>query len=424
MSTLALVDCNNFYVSCERVFRPDLKARPVVVLSNNDGCIVARSNEIKALKVPMGAPYHQYHHLLEAHDTAVFSSNYALYGDLSRRVMQSLAACVARVEIYSIDEAFLDLSDIPVHEVMGQVKTLHRRIPQWTGIPVSIGVARTKVLSKVANRIAKQCPDTGGVCDLRASVQVDEILPHIAVADIWGIGRRWARVLQALGIETAAELRAADLAWIRRRFNVVMERIVCELRGEPCLALEQVAAPKQQIIASRSFGCPQSDYQPLREAVSHHVSRAAEKLRQQSAVAGTLTVFIQTNRFAETPQHQGGFTVNLLEATDDTRTLLRYAGRALQRCYRPGFHYNKAGVMLLDLAPRRQVQRSLFTMTSDRDTERGQRLLKAVDAINRSGAGRVFFAAEGLQRGWAMRRSCCSPAYTTRWRELPIVRAH
>ncbi len=413
---LALIDCNNFYVSCERVFDPSLEGVPVVVLSNNDGCIIARSDEVKALGVPMGAPFFRWRRVLARHGARVFSSNYALYGDFSRRVMGVLRHMAPAVEVYSIDEAFLHLAT--TRGAAEQAQAVRARVRRWTGIPTSVGIGPTKTLAKIAGRLARRHPE--GVFDLTQRRDVDALLERVAVADVWGIGPARARLLGEHGIETARQLRDADERWVRQALTVTGVRLVYELRGVSCLPLAQVASPKKAITCSRSFGEPVASLAPLQEAVATYATRAAEKLRGQGSLAATLTVFITTKAFGRGPHHGDSYAVTLPEPTAYTPTLIRAAQVGLGRIWRAGYRYRKAGVMLTGIQPATGVQRNLFEAA---DHAGQAALMEAVDAINgRYGRGAVFFAAMGgAGRPWSMRQVRRSPCYTTRWEEVPRV---
>ena len=416
---IALVDCNNFYVSCERVFRPGLRERPVIVLSNNDGCVVARSEQVKALGIAMGAPLHTVRDLVRRHGIAVFSSNYGLYGDMSARVMDCLERFTPRLERYSIDEAFLDLSHLAAADLLPQARTLAHTVRRWTGIPVCVGIAPTKTLAKVANRVAKQ--QQAPACLLDDPGRQSAALAQMKVEALWGIGPRWAAQLRALGIDTALDLRDADRQTLRRRFNAVLDRLILELRGVSCLDLETLAPPRKQIIASRSFGRKLSGLDELRAALAAHVSRAAQRLRRQASVSRGLQVFLHTNPFSGEPQYRNACTIPLPLATNDTRILLRYAVAGLDRLYRPSYRYQKVGVMLLDLLPAGIRQGNLFTVE---ERERAGQLMAAVDRINaRMGRGTLRWAREGFDEPGRMRAQRRSPAYTTRWTDLPVVKA-
>lgn len=414
----ALVDCNNFYVSCERIFDPSLEHRPVAVLSNNDGCIIARSNEVKALGVPMGAPYFKWKGLLTKHQVRIFSSNYALYGDMSNRVMRVLAGVAPDVEVYSIDEAFLRL---PTTSQKAAAQQARKKVQRWTGIPTSIGIGPTKTLAKIANRFAKKHAAYEGIFDLTTARDVDDLLSLVAVNDVWGIGSKRKKLLNTHGIFTAQQLRDASDAWVKKHLTITGLRTVYELRGISCLPLEDVQQPKKGIISSRSFGEPVMYLEPLNEAVASYMTRAAEKLRGQGSIAATLTVFITTKHFGKGPHYTNSFAVTLPEPTAYTPLLIRYALQGLQRIYRPGYRYKKAGVMLTGIQPATTQQVSLFHPA--RHTENSQ-VMKIVDALNeRYGRGTIFFAAAGAKQPWAMQQVLRSPRYTTRWDELPQINA-
>ena len=423
MAILALVDCNSFYASCEQVFRPDLLGRAVVVLSNNDGCVVARSREAKALGIAMGEPWFQVRRRLDgARPVSALSSNYALYADMSNRVMRLLARFAPRQEVYSIDECFLDLTGLADPSAIAH--GIRATVPRWTGLPVCVGLGPTKTLAKLANRLAKQDADGDGVCDLAtlSEVDLDRRLAEIPVGDIWGVGPRIAARLTALGVTTALALKQADSAWLRTHFSVVLARTALELRGVPCLDVEDVTPDKQQIQCSRSFGMPVTTFETLGEAVTTYVARAAEKLRAQQSEAGMVSVMIRTNLFrSDEPQYSNSLVLPLREPAADTRRLARTARHGLRRLYRPGFRYAKAGVALLALSPAGERQGDLFGDPGRRD--RGERLMAVMDRINRSyGRGTLVLGGAGLNKPWAMRQSIRSPHYTTRWDELAVVR--
>ena len=358
---VALVDCNNFYASCERVFQPGLRGRPVVVLSNNDGfCVIARSNEAKALGIAMGEAWHICKKRVDTEGVIVRSSNYTLYGDMSARVMRTVAGFTPDLEIYSIDEAFLGLSGFE-RRLESHSRALRRTVHQWTGIPVSVGIAPTKTLAKVANRRAKKDPAKGGVFLLMDEGAIEAELGAMELTDLWGVARRLAARLTALGIATPLALKRADPRVIRERFNVVLERLVLELRGVPCISLEEAPPDRKSIMASRSFGRTVETRAELEEAVATYTSRAAEKLRGQGLAANRIVVFAHTNRFRpDDPQYGAERTVSLPVATADSGRLIAAAKRGLGAIYRPGFRYKKAGIMLLDLVPAARVQGGLF----------------------------------------------------------------
>jgi DNA polymerase V len=420
----ALVDVNNFYVSCERVFKPRLEGIPMVVLSNNDGCAVARSNEVKALGVKMGTPWFKMKDLAREHCIQAFSSNYTLYGDMSNRVVQILRDFSPDTEVYSIDESFLRIETV-AHLYGGAIamgQQMRERIKQWTGLPVCVGVGPTKTLAKFANHLAKKNPEFEGVCDLHAIPRPDRVrwMSGIEVGEVWGVGGRIARRLEVMGIQTVLELRNASPKEMRRHFGVVMERTCNELRGISCLALDDIAQPKQQIMSSRSFGRPVETIEELRESLASYLSRATEKLRMQQSVSAAVYVFIQTNRFNKDEQYNAGLTVPMPEPTDDTLTLTAAALAGLEVIYRSGYRYKKAGVMLTLLSDKQARQMSIFDHAAV--TQRSTKLMTALDMINRDyGHGTVRSGASGFTQRWAMRNENRSPRYTTRWDELPIV---
>ena len=421
MPLFALVDCNNFYVSCERVFNPKLADKPVIVLGNNDGIVVARSNEAKALGIPMGAPAFKFQHLVRTHNVQAFSSNYALYGDMSQRVMETLQQFSPEVEIYSIDEAFLNLSGFTHTNLTDYGRRIRATVKQWTGIPVSVGIAETKTLAKIANHVAKRTESSDGVFDLSALPDRDSLLARVPIEDVWGIGPNHARRLKRHGITTALGLRGANDQWIRKQMGVVGLRTVHELRGISCLPLEECPSPKQGITCSRAFGRPITTLVEIREAVAAYTARAAEKLRGERLAASALTVFLMTNPFKDEPQYSNAITLRLPVATDATPELLRAALKGIEAVYREGYRYKKAGVMLLGLVLVSQVQANLF---DQQDRTRSKRLMQALDFLNdRMGAGTVRYAAGGVVQPWKTQFHRRSPAYSTQWDELPVAHA-
>lgn len=373
----ALVDCNNFYASCERVFNPKLNGQPVIVLSNNDGCVVARSNEAKALGIGMGVPEFMVREIIRAHKVQVFSSNYALYGDMSQRVMETLQQFCPDLEIYSIDEAFLSLSGFRSKNLAEYAATIRATVKRWTGLPVSIGIAATKTLSKIAGDIAKKTP--GGVFDLLACPDRASVLAKTAVADVWGIGKAHSQFLNGCSIHTALQLSQADDQFIRKQIGIVGLRLVHELRGLSCLELEQAPPPKKGITCARSFGKAITKIQEMEEAVSSYVTRAAEKLRREELAVTNLSVFLHTNQFKEVEQYSNSLTVRLPVATDTTHELITTALHCIRKIWREGYAYKKAGVMFLGLVPSREVQADLFDGT---DRTRSKKLMAALDSIN------------------------------------------
>lgn len=419
------VDIDNCYCSCERVFNPKLEGRPLVVLSNNDGCAVARSNEAKALGVKMGAPWFQMKDLAKQHGIIALSSNYTLYGDMSDRVMTILRGYSPSVEVYSIDESFLQLDGLsgmwPSFTDLGQ--HMRKRIKMWTGLPVCAGIAPSKTLAKLANRLAKKNPEFDRVCDLNAlsTRDAERYFSKLDVGDVWGIGRRLQVQLIALGIETVQDLRSANPKRLRDRFGVVMERTVNELQGLSCLDIEEVAPVRQQIISSRSFGEMVTTYRGLREAVSTYATTAAAGLRDQGSVCNAVNIFVETNRFREQDaQYSNSMTVPLTEATNDTRRLVAAALFGLRRIYRRDYQYKKAGIVLMELHPESTRQQLLFR----EEDPRSAKLMQAMDTLNGVyGRNAVSLASSGIQKQWAAKFEMCTPHYTTDWKQIPTAKA-
>ena len=421
--TIALIDGNNFYVSCERIFNPKLEGVPVVVLSNNDGCAVARSAEVKALGVKMGTPWFQLKDLARQHGIIAKSSNYALYADISNRMMTVIGQFSSDQEVYSIDECFIGLGGFSHLDLMDYGKQIRQRVLKWVGIPVCVGIAPTKTLAKLANHCAKKGhAGKDGICDLEhmTGAERSKIFAGIDVGEIWGVGRKLSEQLTQRGIATVEDLRRSDPKILRREFSVLMERTVIELNGIPCHALEDVTPNKQQIMSSRSFGTAVVDIEQLAEAVASYIAIAAEKLRGQGSLAGMIQVHLRTNPFKpDVPQYSRGLTVPLSDASDDTLRLTRAALWGLKRIYRPGFEYQKAGIALLNLTDARSQQGSLFNTCTDNPA-----LMKTMDRINSLwGRGTLRSAAEGTAKAWKMKRERMSPRYTTAWNELLRVRA-
>lgn len=416
MAPIALVDCNNFYASCERVFQPELRGKPVVVLSNNDGCVIARSNEAKALGIGMGEPWHICRKRMDTQGVVVRSSNYTLYGDMSARVMRVVAGFTPHLEIYSIDEAFLALGGFE-HVLVRHARELRRTVLQWTGIPVSIGIAPTKTLAKVANRRAKKDSACGGVCVLEQESAIDAELGAMELTDLWGVARRLAARLQALGIRNPLELKRADPRFVRERFSVVLERLLLELRGLPCITLEEAPPDRKSIMVSRSFKSVIETRDELEEAIATYAARAAEKMRSQTLAARRVVVFAHTNRFRpQDAQYDAVRQISLPVASADTAKLIGAARCGLAALYRPGYRYKKAGVILIDLMPAGDAQGGLFDAA---DSTASKARMRAVDALNqRYGRDTITFAAAGRRRGWKLRTDYISPRYTTCWDEL------
>lgn len=409
-----LLDCNNFYASCERVFNPSLNGKPIVVLSNNDGCVISRSNEAKALGIPMGESAYKLKELLEKRNVHIFSSNYVLYGDMSHRVMGMLAEMVPEIEIYSIDEAFLMLDGIPDIETFG--KKMVRKIHKGTGIPVSLGVAPTKTLAKAANRFAKKYPGYKGVCIIDTEDKREKALKLLSVGDIWGIGRRLTKRLNYYGINTAWDLTQRTKSWVRRNMGVTGERTWLELQGKPCQEMEKSLSNKT-ICTSRSFGERLTDINPISEAVSNFAAICGEKLRRQHSCATSLLIFLQTNPFATLQsQYYNQQLVQLPAPTNDSAELIHYARLVLNNIYKDGYQYKKAGVIVQDIVPERPLQTSLF---DNRDRIKFGKIMEAIDNVNaRYGRNHLKIASQGFDRKWKMKNEKLSPAYTTSLKDI------
>ncbi|KLF89273.1 translesion error-prone DNA polymerase V subunit UmuC [Enterobacter asburiae] len=418
----ALVDVNSFYASCERVFRPDLEGKPIVVVSNNDGCIISLSREAKQFGIKMGEPYFKFKEKLYPSKVYVFSSNYALYADLSSRVMQTLTDLAPAIEIYSIDEAFVNVSGVS-HclslEAFGhQMRT---EVLKNTGLNVGVGIAPTKTLAKLANYAAKRWASTGGVVDLSGRERQRKLLAKVPVEEVWGVGRRITKKLNAMGITTALELAEASSWVIRKHFNVVLERTARELRGEPCLDLEEFTPTKQQIICSRSFGHRITQYEEMHQAICAYAERAAEKLRGEHQYCRFISVFVRTSPHADNEIYYGNqASVTLMTPTNDSRDIIRAATEALGRIWLDGYRYMKAGVMLADFFSSGVAQLNLFD--DNRLRANSAALMETIDSLNHSGKGKIWFAGQGIEKSWAMKREMLSPAYTTRYADLPVAR--
>ena len=418
--SFALIDGNNFYVSCERVFNPGLVGRPVVVLSNNDGCAVSRSNEAKALGVRMGQPWFQMQDLAKRHGIVALSSNYALYADMSARMMAVLATYAPDQEMYSIDECFLGMDGFDRWDRVAHARRMRQQVRQWVGLPVCVGIAESKTLAKLANHAAKKgLAGKEGVCDLATLSQVERsaLFSRINVGEVWGIGPRLTQRLAERNITTVEALRTADPKVLRREYSVVVERTVTELNGISCLGLDDVAPHKQEIQSSRSFGTYVRDLGQLEEAVATYIATAAAKLRSQHSLATRVHVYIRTNPFKpDRPQYLQAITVPLTVATDDTLRLTQAALWGLRRIYRPGYDYQKAGITLMELIDAGVTQGDLFCQARD-----NTRVMQAMDRINRTwGKGTLRSGAEGINKRWQMKRARMSPAFTTRWDQIPV----
>lgn len=421
--SIALIDVNNFYVSCERVFNPKLVGKPVVVLSNNDGCTVARSNEVKALGVGMGAPWFKFKDLAKQHGIIALSSNYALYADMSNRVMSILRQYSPDQEVYSIDESFLDLTGFQSRDLIQYGQDMRQRILTWTGLPVCVGIGTTKTLSKLANHCAKKRPVFNSVCNFNtmSSNDLDHLLGQVEVGEIWGVGRKLAPKLQALGFNTVLDLKRANPERLRQQFSVVMEKTIRELNGTVCIELEEIAPAKKQILSSRSFGYPVRDYNSLAESITLYMSGAAEKLRRQQSFAGSVYVYIRTSPFKpDEPFYSNGMTISLPSATDDSRQLVNAALWGLKQIYKPDYNYAKAGVMLSEIVTIEGVQTDLFSQTQV--SKKSTALMTVMDNINhKMGKESIKLASEGFTRPWKMRQENKSPSYTTNWNEIAKV---
>ena len=413
-----LIDCNSFYCSCEQIFRPDLRGKPVVVLSNNDGCIVARSKEAKALGIPDLEPFFKLEPLLKKHGVHVFSSNYALYGDISARVVDTIRQFASDVEVYSCDESFVR----PIDGLFGNYQEYGQQIKKaiWkqVRIPVGVGIAQTKTLAKLANKAAKKIPKLNHVCVLEREDQREWLLRKAATKDVWGVGTRTSKRLADIGIHSAWDLANTNTKHLRQQFGVVLERTVAELNGISCLELEEQPSPKKQIYCTRSFGEKQSELEPIKQAVALYASRAGEKLRKQNCLATNMLVFLQTSPFCEI-NYSKSATIKLPYPTDDTRILITYAIFAISQLYRKGYQFQKAGVGLIDIIGKHNIQVDLFT---PQQSVASQKLMSIIDHANTTfGRGTLFCAAEGAQKKWRMKQERKSASFTVSWKELPLA---
>ncbi|EIY5105597.1 Y-family DNA polymerase [Klebsiella quasipneumoniae] len=419
----ALCDVNSFYASCETVFRPDLKGRPVVVLSNNDGCVISRSPEAKPF-VKMGEPYFKQKDMFRRHGIVAFSSNYELYADMSNRVMTTLEELSPRCEIYSIDEAFCDLTGVRnCRDLTDFGREIRETVLRRTHLTVGVGIAQTKTLAKLANHAAKQWQrQTGGVVDLSNLERQRKLMALLPVHEVWGVGRRISKKLEAMGIKTVLQLADTDIRFIRKHFNVVLERTVRELRGEPCLGLEEFAPVKQEIVCSRSFGGRITEYHEMRQAICSYASRAAEKLRGEHQYCRFISAFVKTSPFAlNEPYYGNSASVKLLTPTQDSRDIITAATKCLDAIWRDGHRYQKAGVMLGDFYSQGVAQLNLFDDNAPR--KNSEKLMEVLDHLNaKDGRGTLYFAGQGIQTAWQMKREMLSPRYTTRYSDLLEVR--
>lgn len=422
---IGLVDCNNFYVSCERVFKPSLEGRPVGVLSNNDGCVIARSSELKAMGVEMGTPAFRLQSCLQRGEIHLQSSNYELYGDMSARVRMVLEEGVDEVEPYSIDEMFVRLEGFDDAALSRLARSLYDNVRRDTGLPVCVGVAPTHTLAKLANHVAKSSTAYRGVCVLTADGdETRRVLQHTPLGDIWGLGRRMAERLALLGLRTAWDLRVADAKALRRHHSVVLERTILELRGISCITMQDDDI-RRRLMVSRSFGRATGEWRDLREAISQHAQHAAEKLRHQRSLARAVYVFLRTNRHRrDLPQHMPELIIELPRPTNDSRPIIAAARQALTRLHRPGYRYMKAGVMLLDLLDIEHHQLSLLSPSDDTERQRGERLMATLDTLNRRmGRHTIGFGLPDPEAPWRLRCGNLSSRYTTRWDELLKAKA-
>jgi DNA polymerase V len=419
MTIYALVDCNNFYASCERVFNPKLEGRPVIILSSNDGCAIARSNEAKECGVKMAQPLYQFTDIVKKHDIQVLSANFHLYVDMSNRVMQVLADLAPETQKYSVDECFLDITGM-TDDLDEFGKMVQAKVKQWTGIPVGVGIAETKTLAKVANRIAKVSKKTGGVLNLVGSQWQAKALERTEVGDVWGIGKQYAKKLNRNGVKTALDLIGQPDRWIRKEMGVGALKTVRELRGEDCIGFESIPQPKQTTLVSKSFGQTVTELDDLINAVSVFATTAAADIRRSNLVSSAVSVFMETNRFSNGPQYAPSQAVELSPATSNTKHIVRAAIQGVKDIYREGFKFKKAGVMLLDLNDADHAPLSLFDSHDPKD----DKLIEAFDQINRQlGPGSINFGTAGQSSGWHSNSAYRSPRYTTEWDDIPVVKA-
>ena len=413
----ALVDCNNFYASCERAFNPYWNGRPVVVLSNNDGCVIARSNEAKKIGIKMGVPAYQIRTEIEQYNIGVFSSNYTLYGDMSNRVMSMLSSYSPNVEIYSIDECFLDFSGFGLYDLKTYGEGIVQSVTKGTGIPVSMGIALTKTLAKVANKFAKKHKGYKGVCIIDTEEKRIDALKRTEISDVWGIGHRHAKRLEQYGVYSAYDFAQMPKAWVRQQMTVVGERTWKELNGEPCIDMEQIAPAKKQICTSRAFGQTIADIEGLKEAVSSFASICAGKLRKQKSCAQSLMVFIHTNNFREDlPQYFKNCVIKLPVPTNSTPEIVHYAIAALLNIYRKGYYFKKAGVILMDIVPDNAIQQNIFDVV---DREKHKKLMEVVDRLNNGfSRNNLFLAVQDGRRKWKLKQELLSPCYTTKLNDI------
>jgi DNA polymerase V len=419
---IALIDGNNFYVSCETVFNTSLQERPAIVLGNNDGCVIARNALARSIGIKMGTPFFKCKHLVQRYHGVVYSANYPLYQDMSNRMMSVLATLSPRLEPYSIDECFADFSQVPIAHLTEYGHAVKAHVMQSTGLPVSVGIAPTKVLAKLACEVAKKTRNTHGVVNVLAMTEqeIDELLTWVLAEDVWGIGAAHATRLKAYGIITARALKYADHVWVRHLLNVSAQRAVLELRGIPCLPLQTMPRPRRVIMVAQSFGRPIESLQEMEEAIAFYAGQAAEKLRRRDLAAGRIGVFLQTNPFdRQAPQYARSAETKLLFPSFFTPTLLAGARNLIRQIYQPGYRYKRAGVLLTRLQPQEVIQPDLFGLYSFEAQAKEARLMAVVDLVNDYfGRGTLRWAAQGLEQPWQMQQHRRSPRYTTRWNEI------
>ncbi|HNZ42042.1 MAG TPA: Y-family DNA polymerase [Bacteroidales bacterium] len=416
----ALVDCNNFYASCERLFNPKLEKKPLIVLSNNDGCVIARSNEAKSIGIKMGAPAFEFKELIARHGVHVFSSNYALYGDISNRIMAILFEMAPEVEVYSVDEAFLNLSGMDPEAINLLAANIRKTIKKWVGIPVSVGIGPTKTLAKIANHLAKKNPAYANVANLCSIENTDDVLKQIPVSEVWGIGQAYSDILTKKGMQTVLDFKNADEHWVRRQMHVVGHKTLLELRGISCIPLESMMPDKKNICISRSFGSPLQQYEDLEQAITTFAARAAEKLRQQQSCARGVLVFVMTNRFSSDPKYVKSTLLQMPVSTNITAEIIHQTLKGLKKIYRKGYLYKKCGVILTDIIPDNQLQ---YTLWDNTNREKLCQLMETVDKINgRIGQGAIKFAVQGTKRRWKMHQERLSPHYTSKWNDILTIK--
>ena len=417
MKSIAIIDVNNFYVSCERVFNPKLENKPIVVLSNNDGCAISRSNEAKALGIKMGTPWFKLKEFAKQENVTALSSNYTLYLDMSHRVMTLLSKFSPEQEIYSIDESFLDLTSFKSKDLIQYSQQIKTKIKQWTGLPVSIGIGSTKTLSKLANHIAKKNSSFKGVCNLNVMDHdtLETWMSHIPVNEVWGVGRSLAPKLNQLGIISVLDLKLADPDYIRQQFSIVLEKTVRELNGVMCMELKDIEEPNKEIMVSRSFGRRVKDKEELIEAITSYTSRAAERMRKQESVATSIYVYIRTSPHDDKKQYANGVNIPLFQPSDDSMVLTNAALLGLDYIYREGFDYQKAGVTLCHLASKHKMQGNLFNDTISHSR------MKIMDTINQRWKGKLKLGSEGVRKEWEMKAQFKSRNYTTNWDQLIVA---